>query len=184
MSTRTTLAITTAIVGLTLVTSGCSSSDGTPTTSTTAAGASVAAKGNADIWLDGQADVKGDCVLDAAAQQLVFSDELSCPGLNLANRYVAFQPQETKLDLTGANLTSSRVAFVGGLGDINLHGATLKRMTLTSGDLGGVTLDLTGADLSDTNLKSLTGNVITDETTVFCHTKMPKTGKVNDRDCA
>ena len=56
-------------------------------------------------------------------------------------------------------------------------------MTLTSGDLGGVTLDLTGADLTDTNLKSLTGNVTTDDTTIFCRTKMPKTGKANDRDC-
>ena len=178
MRTTTTFVTLVGIASMAVALSACSSTAGTASSS-----AAAPVKGNADIWLDSQADVKGDCVLDAAAQQLVFSEELSCPGLNLANRYVAFQPQETTLDLTGANLTSSRVAFVGGLGDIKLHGATLKRMTLTSGDLGGVTLDLTGADLTDTNLKSLTGNVTTDDTTIFCRTKMPKTGKANDRDC-
>ncbi|MCX6432404.1 MAG: hypothetical protein NTX29_06310 [Actinobacteria bacterium] len=179
MNTRTRIAVSAAICGLAMTTTGCSGSDTATTTSAPAASASV--KGSTDVFLDDQFAVQSDCGLDANAQQLYFSAPITCPDLVMSNRYVLFQP-EGVVDVSGAKLTSSRVAFAGG-GDITLHGADMRRATITLGDLGSGTLDLTGANLSDVNLTSLNGNVTTDETTIFCHTKLPKTGKVNDRDC-
>ncbi len=169
-----------AIGGLALATSACASS----TSSAPAASASVQAKGDFGYILDGAVDVAADCAIDPSAPQLYFGvdETYSCPNLDLTNRYVMIQSQGM-VDLSGSDLTSARLAIAGSFGDINLQGANLSRVTLTIGDIGSGTLDLTGANLSNTNLKSLVGTVLTDETTVFCHTNMPKTGKVNDRDC-